>query len=160
MYDEWREQDKKIKEARQEALDLAEADEDDDMEGGVKWKVDMADEAQSAGGKKKKGKGKKKKMLGEVDDGDDDDPWAAVKKARNEAPSRLNDVVQAPPVFTKAPREKFKVRGAGVDVGDVPKAAGSLRRREELGEVRRSVVEGYRKMMAENHEKYASRGQQ
>jgi len=32
-------------------------------------------------------------------------------------------------------------------VGDVPKASGSLRRREELGEVRKSVVEGYRQMM-------------
>lgn len=160
MYDEWREQDKKIKDARQDALEQAEADDDDDMEGGVKWKVDMEAEEQSAGSKKKKGKGKKKKVLGEVDDGENDDPWAAVKKARNEAPNRLHDVVLAPPTFTKAPREKFKVRGAGVDVADVPKAAGSLRRREELGEVRRSVVEGYRKMMAENKEKYASRGQQ
>jgi hypothetical protein len=61
----------------------------------------------------------------------------------------LNDVVQAPPTFTKVPKDKFKVRGARVEVEDVPKASGSLRRREELGSVRRSVVEGYRAMMKE-----------
>jgi hypothetical protein len=53
--------------------------------------------------------------------------------------------VLAPPSFLSIPREKFKVRRGGVD--DVPNASGSLRRREELGEVRRSVVEGYRAMM-------------
>lgn len=31
----------------------------------------------------------------------------------------------------------------------MPKASGSLRRREELGIVRRSVIEGYRAMMEE-----------
>jgi hypothetical protein len=145
MYDEWREQDRKIKEKRQEALELAQ-EEDEDEELGVKWKVDMeATEPKS----RKKGKGKKTKAIGEVNDGDDD-PWAAITKSRNEGPKRLNDVVQAPPQFSKLPKEKFKVRGARVNIEDVPKASGSLRRREELGEVRRSVVEGYRQMMKDN----------
>jgi len=145
MYDEWREQDKKIKERQQEELELAEEAEEEGAEMGVKWKVD----AEIAEQKKKKGKGKKAKILGEVDDGDDD-PWAALVKARAEGPRKLNDVVLAPPQFTKIPKEKFKVRGARVDVDDVPKSSGSLRRREELGEVRRSVVEGYRQMMKTN----------
>jgi hypothetical protein len=145
MYDEWREQDRKIKEKRQEALELAqEEDEDDGL--GVKWKVDM--EATERKGKKK-GKGKKSKVIGEVNDGDDD-PWAAIAKARDEGPRSLNDVVQAPPQFSKLPKEKFKVRGARVNVEDVPKASGSLRRREELVAVRKSVVEGYRQMMKDN----------
>ncbi len=145
MYDEWREQDRKIKEKRQEALELAQEDEEDeeDEELGIKWKVDM--EATEPKGKKK-GKGKKSKVLGLVNDGDDD-PWAALTKSRNEGPKRLNDVAQAPPQFLKLPKEKFKVRGAWVNVEDVPKASGSLRRREELVEVRKSVVEGYRQMM-------------
>jgi hypothetical protein len=144
MYEEWREQDRKLKEKKQEALELAEAEEDDD-EGGVKWKIDMEISHQ-----KRKKKAKKTKALGEVDDGDDDDPWAAVNRARNEGPKSLHDVAQAPPQFIKVPKEKFKVRGARVNIEDVPKASGSLRRREELGEVRRSVVEGYRQMMKEN----------
>jgi hypothetical protein len=147
IYAEWREQDRKIKEKRQEALELAE-EEEDDVEGlGIKWKVDMEAVDQES---KKKGKGKKNKVIGEVGGKDDEDPWEAVKRARNEGPRVLNDVVQAPPQFTKMPKEKFKVRGARVDVGDVPKASGSLRRREELGEIRRSVVDGYRQMMKQN----------
>jgi hypothetical protein len=142
MYDEWREQDRKIKEKRQEALELAEEDEDDEL--GIKWKVDM--ELTQAKGKKK---GKKFKVIGEVNDGDED-PWAAIAKSRNEGPKKFNDVVQAPPEFSKLPKDKFKVRGARAHVEDVPKASGSLRRREELVEVRKSVVEGYRQMMKDN----------
>lgn len=147
MYAEWREQDRKIKEKKQEALELAEEEAFDDTVA-IKWQVDMKAAEQRV---RKKSKNKKKKVVGEIDDGDEDgDPWEAVKRARNESPRKFNDVVQAPPQFTKAPKEKFKVRGARVDIEDVPKASGSLRRREELGEVRRSVVEGYRQMMKEN----------
>jgi hypothetical protein len=145
MYDEWREQDRKIREKREEALELAE-EEAMDEDGQVKWKVDIV----AGNGKKKGKKGKgKKKVRGEVDDGEDD-PWEQIKKNRAEAPISLNDVAQAPPNFSRLPKEKFKVRGARVDIEDVPKASGSLRRREELGEVRRSVVEGYRAMMKKN----------
>lgn len=147
MYAEWREQEEKIQDKRQEAMEIAEEEELDDQ-GRVKWKVDTNEDEQP--GKKKKGKGKKK-AIGEIDDGNDD-PWAVLKKSRNEGPNRLGDVYKAPPTFTKIPTEKFKVRGARVEVDDVPKAAGSLRRREELGEERRSVVEGYRQMMKENRE--------
>ncbi|KAE9373952.1 hypothetical protein N431DRAFT_374648 [Stipitochalara longipes BDJ] len=144
MYDEWRAEEKRIQERKMDALEKAE-EEAMDEDGQVKWKVDI--EAQPEG-KKKKGKKGRKKVLGEVEDGDDD-PWAKIKRDRGEGKVGLNDVVQAPPTFTKAPKEKFKVRGARVEVDDVPRASGSLRRREELGSVRRSVVEGYRAMMKE-----------
>lgn len=148
MYDEWREQEKKIQEKREEAMEDAE-EEAMDEDGQMKWKVDI-----EASDSKKKGKGKKRKVIGEMDDGHDD-PWAQLKRSRAEAKVGLHDVVQAPPTFTKAPREKFKMstRGAKVEVDNVPNASGSLRRREELGEVRRSVVEGYRAMMAANKAK-------
>lgn len=139
MYAEWREEDERIREKREEALDLAE-EEAMDEDGQVKWKVDM-----ETGSRKKKGKSKKK-VRGELDDGDDD-PWEQVKRNRAEAKVGLNDVVQAPPTFSQVPRAKFRALGARVEVDDVPKASGSLRRREELGEVRTSVVEGYRAMM-------------
>ncbi|PMD41103.1 hypothetical protein L207DRAFT_457467 [Hyaloscypha variabilis F] len=144
MYDEWRAEEKRIQERKMDDLEKAE-EEAMDEDGQVKWKVDIA--AQSDG-KKKKGKKGKRKVLGEVEDGEDD-PWAKIKRDRGEAKIGLNDVVQAPPTFAKVPKEKFKVRGARVEVEDVPKASGSLRRREELGSVRRSVVEGYRAMMKE-----------
>lgn len=145
MYDEWREQDRKIKEKKMEELELAE-EEELDQEEGVKWKMDFEDTQKGEKKGKGKGKGKKKKILGEVDDGDAD-PWKEIQRRRGEQKVGLNDVVQAPPMFTKVPKEKFKVRGARVEIDDVPKASGSLRRREELGEVRKSVVEGYRQMM-------------
>ncbi|RFU28090.1 hypothetical protein B7463_g8258, partial [Scytalidium lignicola] len=153
MYDEWREQERKIKEKRMEALDLAEAEELDEEDGRVVWKADLdAAKPQNGSGKKKKGK-KRGKLLGEVDDGEDD-PWAAIKKMRGEEKIGLHDIVQAPPTFSTIPKEKFKVKeGAMVKVSDVPKASGSLRRREELGEVRASIVESYRQMMKENRAK-------
>jgi len=150
MYDEWREQDRKIKEKKEETLELAEAEEEDDEGLGVKWKIDMEDEAASKKSKNKKGGKKRKKMIGEIADrADDDDPWKGLKDKRGETKIGLHDVAKAPPTFKNIPREIFKVRGARVDVGDVPKAAGSLRRREELGEVRKSVVDGYRQLMKE-----------
>lgn len=142
MYDEWRAEEAKIQEKRQEALELADEMEQDE-DGQVKWKVDLA----SQDGKKKK-KGRKRKVLGEIEDGDED-PWAKIKRDRGEGKVGLNDIVQAPPTFSKVPKEKFKVRGARVEVDDVPKASGSLRRREELGETRKSIIEGYRQMMKE-----------
>jgi hypothetical protein len=79
---------------------------------------------------------------------DDDDPWAELE-ARRERPKGLHDVAQAPPTFTNMPKETFKVRGgAKVNVTDVPNAAGSLKRREELGQTRQDVIAQYRKMMA------------
>merc|ERR1712093_371881 len=106
-------------EKRMEARELAGGGEMDEGEDGqVKWKVPASTSAlgggASAGGKEKK------KGLGEIDDGEDD-PWANIGKNRGEVKAGLNDVVLAPPTFTKAPREKFKVsRGAKVEVEDVP----------------------------------------
>ncbi|KAH8805728.1 hypothetical protein F5884DRAFT_800369 [Xylogone sp. PMI_703] len=152
MYDEWREEDRKIKEKRMEALELAEAEELDEENGQVVWKADLDATKQQSGSSKKNGK-KRRKFLGEVDDGDDD-PWAAIKQMRGEEKIGLNDVVQAPPSFSTIPKEKFKVKeGAVVNVGNVPKASGSLRRREELGEVRKDIVERYRQMMKQNRAK-------
>jgi hypothetical protein len=144
MYDEWREEDRKLKEAREEALDLAEMEALDD-DGQVKWKEDIEAGPGSQGTKKKGSKGRKK-VRGEIDDGDED-PWEQIKRNRAEAKVGLHDVVQAPPTFSRVPKEKFRTLGARVEVDDVPKASGSLRRREELGELRKSVVEGYRAMM-------------
>ncbi|KAK0123746.1 hypothetical protein ONS95_008753 [Cadophora gregata] len=154
MYDEWRAEEARIQEKRMEARELAEEDEmDSDGEGQVRWKVPdtSAGVGAAAGGKKNKKKGKKgrKKVFGEVDDGEDD-PWANIGKNRGEVKAGLNDVVLEPPTFNRPPKEKFKVKGTGgaaVEVGDVPRKSGSLRRREELGAVRTEVVRGYREMM-------------
>ena len=141
MNAEWREQDKKLKEKRDEEQELFEEMAEDDN-GKVQWKADL----KSTAGKKK-GKKRRQKMLGELDDGEGD-PWAVLRRNRGEVVKRdINDVVKAPPTFANVPREKFKRGDARVEVGDVPKASGSLRRREELGEMRRGVVGGYRAMM-------------
>ena len=135
MYKEWREVDAKRKE---KALEDKEAAEDEDTELGARPIIH-----------RKSNKGRKDKGS------DDEDPWAAIAQKRQTGNSTaglvgLHDVVKAPPQFLKAPRAKFRVLdGVGVDVLDVPGKAGSLRRREELGRARRSVVEGYRAMMKE-----------
>ncbi|PBP17971.1 hypothetical protein BUE80_DR011340 [Diplocarpon rosae] len=154
MYDEWRAEEARIQEKREEAREQAEeAELEEGEDGQVRWREReqgvSGEGGKGANGKKKKKKKKNKrgKVIGEIDDGEED-PWARVSRDRGETKAAFGDVVQAPPVFTKAPREKFKVRGAMVEVGDVPRASGSLRRREELGGVRREVVEGYRKLMA------------
>ncbi|CAG8956215.1 hypothetical protein HYFRA_00003595 [Hymenoscyphus fraxineus] len=150
LYDQWREEERKIQDKRMDARDMEEMQSEDEN-GQVVWK-DL--DPSTSGKKKKKGKNKKKKLVGEVEDFEGD-PWAKLKRDRGEGKVGLNDVVQAPPTFKHTPKEKYKVRGARVEVENVPKASGSLRRREELGEVRKSVVEGYRKMMMENKARFA-----
>ena len=146
LYDEWREEDRKAKEKREEELELQAEKELEEEEAGVSWKLNMQGGA-SSGTKKKKGK--RSKYLGEVDD-KEDDPWEALKKKRGETKAGLHDVVLAPPEFAmKSLKKKKTVGGAAVEVDGVPKAAGSLRRREELQSIRNDVVASYRKMMEE-----------
>lgn len=131
----WREEEARIREREAEERELAEerADEQAAMYGDRAVPVDM-------------GSSRKKKKRGRDDD---DDPWAQLVAARDK-PKGLHDVVQAPPTFRKVPKEKFKVYdGAKADVQDIPNAAGSLRRREELGQTRRDIIESYRRIMEE-----------
>jgi len=85
---------------------------------------------------KRRAKGRKR--------GESPDPWAELT-AKREAP-KFGEVVAAPPSLKK-PRPLLKTRGAAVDVDGVPRAAGSLAKREELAGERRSIVEAYRKLM-------------
>ncbi|KAK0664303.1 hypothetical protein DIS24_g563 [Lasiodiplodia hormozganensis] len=136
MISQWHEEEAKIKEREQEERDLAEIEEDEQE---AMWEDKTAPIPTEVGGKKK---GKRK-------GGVEDDPWAVLKQKREE-PKGLNDVAQAPPTFKAIPKEKFKVKnGARVQVADIPNAAGSLKRREELGEERKNIIERYRAMMAE-----------
>lgn len=132
MYASWREEDARRKEAEEEFQEQQEEDEED--------------QAAKLGGQDITFSSKKKRMIGEQAD-DNEDPWAVLKLKRD-APKGLHDVVQAPPEFTVKPKERFKVRnGAKVNVVDVPTASGSLKRREELSDARRDVIERYRAMM-------------
>lgn len=140
LYGEWRKEEEAIQEKRREEAEEAEEKEMEDDSMGVKWRLDM--EASSKKGKK----GKRSKSVYETDDGIDD-PWAELKKKRGEPKIGMHDVAKAPPVFKVVPKEVFKVRGAAVNVGSIPKAAGSLKRREELQEVREEVVAQYRRLM-------------
>lgn len=132
MQDEWRRAEERRKEKEQEAEDLAEE------EAAADWTTSAIPEEKPK---------KRKRNAGQDNDKDDDDPWA-VLKARRGQPTSIHDVVQAPPTFTRVPKEKFKMKNNGmVDVIDIPKASGSLAKREALAENRKSVVERYRQMM-------------
>ncbi|KAI9827341.1 MAG: hypothetical protein M1819_006983 [Sarea resinae] len=169
MYAEWREEEARLQdrrdeareqeEERQEELGLLPSQQQHQKDILDAFAASAALSSSSSKSKKKNKKGKKAKrarLIGETtgaldgSDDDDDDPWAKLARRDTTRPTSLHDVVQAPPQFSAVPREKFKVRGVGgakVDVADVPHAAGSLRRREELGQARRAVVEGYRRLM-------------
>ena len=134
---QWRQEEQRRKELREEA----EEEEMDEREMGTLGVV-------SRGKNKKK---KKKKRGGNLaggmeDDDDDEDDWAMPADSRVQ--KGLHDVVQAPPQLTAVPRARFKhLDGARVDVAEVPRLAGSLRKREELGAERKGIVEGYRALM-------------
>ncbi|KAI0100743.1 hypothetical protein GGR51DRAFT_343355 [Nemania sp. FL0031] len=134
MYDEWREQDRKVKEKREEELEQEAERELEDEESGVSWKLNIGN--QLSGGRKKKSK-------------DDEDPWEILRKKRGEARPGLRDVVLAPPELTVKPSKQLLVRGAAVQVSNVPKSAGSLKKREELQAARNDIIAAYRKKMGE-----------
>lgn len=165
MQAEWREAAAKRKEkeeAEAEAEESEEGDEDRDRKiGGVN--------ASGKAGRKTKAKGKSKRTKGlattvDNEDVDDGDPWAVIAAKRSENSSTaasgprsgglvgLHDVVLAPPKFSKVPKEKSITGSSGIDgARHFERAAkkGGLKRQEELGEARRSVVESYRRMMSE-----------
>ncbi|KAF2216621.1 hypothetical protein CERZMDRAFT_33904 [Cercospora zeae-maydis SCOH1-5] len=136
MYAEWREQDRKRKEAEEEFLEEQE-EKDEELASALGGQaIHLSSEGRKA---------KNKRMLTEAAE-KDEDPWAVLKEKR-EKPKGLHDVVQAPPEL-KPVKEKFKVRnGAKVEVENVPGKSGSLKRREELGQARKDVIERYRAMM-------------
>lgn len=144
LYDQWREEERKIQEKREEAEDLAEEKAMEEEESGIKW-GDGAEGGAATSGKRKR-KGKRARLVGEAAD-KEDDPWEELKKKRGEGKIGLHDVAQAPPELKKLTGKKLTVRGAVVEVDGIPKAAGSLRRREELQEVRNELVSSYRRMM-------------
>ncbi|KAM0698414.1 hypothetical protein Q7P36_001881 [Cladosporium allicinum] len=131
LYATWREEEEKIKEQREEAR---EKQEEQDEENAAKYGENIKFQG-----------GKRARAIGESDD-KEGDIWASLKEKRGAKP-KLNDVAQAPPELVK-PKEKFKpIRGAKVDVANVPNKSGSLMKREELGGARREVIERYRAMM-------------
>jgi hypothetical protein len=137
MVNTWKEEEVKRADKRAEARELAA---DDEEEEDALWESRRLELTKSK-------KGKSRKEL------DVDDDWAALR-AKREEPKGLHDVAQAPPELKK-PREVFKEVGRAssktkaekVVVANVPMAAGSLRRREELGETRLSIIESYRTIM-------------
>ncbi|XWW96635.1 hypothetical protein V2A60_004612 [Cordyceps javanica] len=148
LYDQWREEERKIQEQREEEKELA-AERELENDGAGILSISVLDDE---GGTRKKKKGKRGKDIIQ------DDPWADLKKKRGEAKRGLNDVVEAPPELHKKQSRLLKVVGtATVNVGSAPKAAGSLRRREQLEEERQDVVEAYRRIREHEQRKLDSR---
>lgn len=143
----WREEEARIREKEQEALELAEEEMD---EHAAIWGEDKDSSTEKSGKKNgKKGKKKRKLVVGEVKSTSDDDEWEKLQKSKQQRKG-LHDVVSAPPTFDKVPREIFKVKnGAGAKVGNVPVAVGSLAKREQLGEERKTIIDTYRELMAQ-----------
>lgn len=162
LQSQWREDDEKIRGKEEMEREEREAEMEDQLELWKKWDTEAGKtKAKKKGApQKKKNRGKGHRGDGgdsddddDDDDYDDTDPWAKLNN-----PDRLNkpanplDVAKAPPQLIK-PKAAFKVRGgAKVNVANVPAATGSLRRREELADERRNIVEEYRRLMAEKRQ--------
>ncbi|CAO2655382.1 Nn.00g104460.m01.CDS01 [Neocucurbitaria sp. VM-36] len=143
----WREEEARIREKEMEEKELAE-EEQDELDAMWEDKTSDLPSTTTNGKKSKKKKNKRKLFVGEIKDNNSEDEWEALKRKREQRKG-LHDVVSAPPTFDKVPREIFKVKnGAGAKVGNVPNAAGSLRKREELGEERKTIIDTYRELMA------------
>lgn len=145
LYAEWHEEERKIQERKEEEMEeAAERELENDAAGITNPAFLLGDE--SGSGKKKKNKRGKQ--------GKEEDPWAILRKKRAETKAGLHDVVQAPPELHKEKTRHLKVANAAtVDVGSIPKAAGSLRRREELQAERQDVLEAYRKIREHEQKK-------
>ncbi|KAH7166262.1 hypothetical protein EDB81DRAFT_781906 [Dactylonectria macrodidyma] len=148
LYDQWRAEEQKIQDEREEEAAEAEEREIDDEGAGMTAlaKAELAEATTSRKKKKKAGRGQ-----------GDDDPWLELKKKRAEARVGLHDTAQAPPELNKKVIKQLKVRGAAVEVDNIPKSAGSLRRREELQGIRADVVDAYRKIREHEQAKLTGR---
>lgn len=169
---EWREAAAKRKEKLAEKEEEAEKENERDGGSGDGVRRIGCINSNARAEKKIKGNGKSKHRKGlaatyENDDVGDDEPWAVIAAKRLENSSTtasglrsgglvgLHDVVLAPPKFSKVPKEK-NITG-NTDIGRTwhvksPLEKHSmigLKRQEELGEARRSVVDSYRRMMNE-----------
>lgn len=111
LYDQWREEDRKIKERRAEAQEEeTERQIDEDLANGT-WRdwtkdysKDVARDDEAADKKQSKSKTKKKNKKRK-----EDDPWKEFEKKHAEPRRGLHDVVQAPPEL-RGPGNKLKVR--------------------------------------------------
>ncbi|KAL6790415.1 hypothetical protein GGI42DRAFT_336839 [Trichoderma sp. SZMC 28013] len=89
LYDQWRAEESKIQEKREEELErIAERDLEDDAAGIL---TSAAFENENSHTKKRKG-GKRKRIV-------EEDPWLELKKRRGEKKAKVHDVVLAPPEF-------------------------------------------------------------
>ena len=96
LYDQWRAEEKKIQERREEELELAAERE---LESGTLWSG--ADGPKDWDPVSKGGKGKKKKKRGGKGRNREEDPWEELRRKRGEGKVRLRDVAQAPPSLQK-----------------------------------------------------------
>ena len=143
MQREWRE----AKKRRDEAVQDEDGEEDDDdllVDADLEKDLKVST---SSGNQTKRSRKRRR----QIDTDDDGDPWAelnARKRASMPVSSStdpgkglvgLHDVVVAPPKLS-APRATLRDAAR-----DVPKAAGSLRRREELAKSRTAVLSAIRK---------------
>lgn len=112
LYDQWREEDRKIKEQRQEAIDMeTERQIDEDLANGT-WRDWTKDYSQDAPDATKK-KSRKKKKKGRKNKAAEDDPWKEFEKKHAAPRAGQHDVVQAPPDLRGGPGNKLKVRDGG-----------------------------------------------
>jgi len=97
LYDQWRAEERKVQERREEELELVAERE---MENGSLLMTSGIDFMNSLDGGSKGGKRKNKRKRGKKAQ-KEEDPWEELRRKRGENKPRLRDVAQAPPVLPK-----------------------------------------------------------
>lgn len=147
LYDQWREEEHKIQERREEELELS-AEKDLGIDAAsIPISTSPDDKDEDSNGIDREGK-----RCRQGRSSLHDDPWLELKKQRAETKIGLHEVALAPPKLHKMTTKLLRVGSATVNVHNVPRAAGSLRRREELQVEREHIVAAYRKLR--EHEQF------
>jgi hypothetical protein len=122
LYDQWREEERKIQERKEHELELVAERELDKENGGGSAAFSFLDEATPRRKGRRRGR-----------DVDDEDPWLEIKRRRAEATVGLHDVAKAPPELHKGDSAKrLDVHSRSLKVGNLSKSALSLKKRERL----------------------------
>lgn len=98
LYDQWRAEEKKIQEMKEEELErVAERELEED----TPWASAGGPMAWDSVPKEGKSKGKKKRKRGGKGQDKEEDPWEELRRKRGEGKVKLRDVAQAPPSLQK-----------------------------------------------------------
>lgn len=136
LYDQWRLEERKIQERKEEELEKAAEKELENESGGSMSFASLEDPDRGRGDRRSRGRRAYR----------EEDPWLALKRRRSEAKPGLHDVAQAPPDLLG--KRAILGSSSAQDTTTHPDSSTkpAARGREGLQRARQEVVEAYRRI--------------